>query len=157
MKTIQLTKDKIALVDDEDYEYLNQWKWNAYKKTDSIFYAARCVWVDKKPKNIYMHRVIMKTERGMMCDHIDHDTLNNQKNNLRNCTRQQNQFNKNKYSVSKNKYKGVSFNGYSWIAKIQFNKKHYYLGTFKTEIDAAKAYDEDAKKYHGEFANLNFK
>jgi polysaccharide pyruvyl transferase WcaK-like protein len=63
MKTIQLTKDKIALVDDEDYEYLNQWKWNAYKKTDSIFYAARCVWVDKKPKNIY--KTCRKTQKSL--------------------------------------------------------------------------------------------
>lgn len=156
MKTIQLTQNKITLVDDEDYEYLSQWKWNAFK-TKNGFYAARCIWVNKKPKNIYMHRLIMNTEKGLMCDHIDHDTLNNQKSNLRNCTRQQNQLNKNLYCHSKNKYKGMTYHTGAYTVSVNYQNKRYYLGRFKDEIEAAKAYDKKALELHGEFANLNFK
>jgi len=161
MKEIKLTKGQTALVDDEDYEYLNQWKWYA-NKAGRNYYAERIIC---KPKriNLKMHRLLMKTPKGFQVDHIDHNGLNNQKNNLRNCSFAQNQMNK---IMSKNsKYLGLShftcnYKGkeYFYIkATIMVNRKKIHLGCFKTDEEAAYAFDKAAVKYRGEFANLNFK
>jgi len=160
MKEIKLTQGKVTLVDDEDYEWLNQWNWYVYKnksENSTRHYAARR---RKNGRNmIQMHREIMKTPRGMMVDHIDHDGLNNQKYNLRNCFNFQN--GKNRKPTGKSKYIGVNYyydkNGKEYIrACCRFNGKSNYLGTFDTEEDAALARDIMALKYHGRFANLNF-
>lgn len=156
MRKIELTQGKVAFVDDEDYDYLNQWKWYA-QNTKCGFYAARGCVKNKNSGKIFMHRVIMATEKGMMCDHADHNTLNNQKSNLRNCTALQNQLNKSSHKNSTSKYKGVSwFNG-KWIAQTRFNKTKIYIGRFENEIDAAMAYDKKVKEFNKEFVNLNFK
>ena len=166
MKEIKLTKGKVALVDDEDFEYLNQWKWycqeNRYKH-DTLYYAVRSKTINKHRCLIMMHRVIMETSNELEVDHIDHNGLNNQKSNLRNCTHSQNHMNK--VSKGKSRYLGVCFyiqkrklRGDRLLirANIVINKKFISLGYFKTEKAAARAYDRCAKKYHGEYANLNF-
>ena len=157
MKEIQLTQGKVALVDDEDYEYLMQWKWYA-AKSRKTYYAQR----GRNP-NIKMHRVLMNTPDDMQVDHIDHNGLNNQKSDMRNCTLIEN--NRNISARGRSKYLGVSFTStrvkgkkYEYIAaSIRVNRKAISLGNHKTEEAAARAYDEAAKKYFGEFANLNFK
>ncbi len=162
MKEIPLTKGVFALVDDEDYEYLNRHKWTV-SKTDYTYYAIRYLWINKKRYPILMHRMIMYTPTKLVVDHVDKNGLNNQKCNLRNCTSSQNQTNKN--PRGKSKYMGVYFVPYTYKnnnkiyikAAITINKKRIYLGRFKTEIDAAKAYDKAAIFYKNEFANLNFK
>jgi hypothetical protein len=154
MKEIKLTQGKVALVDDEDYEYLNQFKWYAHKKP-CTFYAERSVGNRKNRTLVRMHRVIMNTHDNMQVDHIDHNGLNNQKCNLRNCTASQNRMNKRPFG--KSIYKGVGFNEGLIQARIRINNKQIHLGYFKSEELAAKSYDIAAKKYHGEFANLNFK
>jgi len=142
MKEIQLTQGKKALVDDEDFEYLCNWKWYAcYAR--GTFYAAH-----KDDIVIYMHRLIMKTPKGLQVDHTDHNGLNNQKSNLRNCLSRQNRQN----SLGERKYKGVYCAGtYGYI--VRFRKRH--IGTFKNEEDAARAYNEEAIKLYGEYACLN--
>jgi hypothetical protein len=93
MKTIQLTKGQVALVDDEDYEWLMQWKWHAqWSAATKSFYGKG----KEKGKCILMHRKVMNTPERMDCDHRNHNTLDNQKSNLRNVTRSQNMMNQNR-------------------------------------------------------------
>lgn len=161
MKEIQLTQGKVALVDDEDYEHLNQWKWFAQKDTSvkkEKFYACRQIRLDNgKQTAIRMHRQIMNTPQDMLADHIDGDGLNNQKYNLRNCTTAQNNMNRRNTHESLSEFKGVSFNKRRgmWAAQIQYCRKNIHIGYFVFEYEAAMAYDNMALKLFGEFAYLN--
>jgi hypothetical protein len=154
-KTIPLSQGKFALVDDEDYEFLNQWKWCAHKNKNNVFYVERNELIPKR-KIIKMHRVIMNAPIGMEVDHIDRDGLNNQKANLRLCTQTENQRNKSLYRNNSSGYRGVKANGRNWQSEIRVNGQGIYIGTYKTKVEAAQAYDLAAKKYHKDFANLNF-
>ncbi len=156
MKEIQLTKGKKALVDDADYDWLNQWKWYAMNSRGS-YYACRTS-VNKGIKRyILMHRLIFSgIHPSCLVDHIDGDGLNNQKSNLRSCNNKQNVRNS-KPIIGTSKYKGVSFSSdrKKWQAKIKHNGNSIWIGYFDYESDAAIAYNEAAKMYHGEFARLN--
>ena len=163
MKEIKLTQGKVALVDDVDYDVLNQFKWFAHKGgDDNTYYAGRSIKINGNYKQIWMHRIIMETPNNLQVDHIDHNGLNNQRSNLRNCTHHQNHMNLINYGISK--YRGVSYFadpiGHKRIKKIRatitLNNKIIYIGLFKTEEEAARAYDAKAKELFGEFANLNF-
>lgn len=163
MKLIPLTRGKFAQVDDEDYEYLMQFKWYVNNQK-GYWYVLRSI----SRGSISMHRFIMNPPKDMVVDHIDHDTLNNQRSNLRICTRAQNNMNSNAQKDRKSsKYKGVSIKrakvkrsyGYwektYWVAFISINNKIKTIGLYPTERDAALAYNEAAKKHQGEFARLN--
>ena len=156
-KEIQLTQGKVAVVDDDLFNYLNQFKWFA-NNINGKFYVVRNITVSKNKKNvIYMHRFIMKPNKGMVIDHLDGNTLNNQKNNLRICTHTENMRNSKISINNKSGYKGVSYqeNRNNYRAQIKFNNKTINIGDFIDPIDAAKAYNAAALKYHGEFAHLN--
>lgn len=156
MKEIQLTTGKVALVDDDDYEYLNQFKWYIMKNRNR-YYAMKKIYQNGQQTAMLMHRLIMNTPSGMDTDHIDMNGLNNQKSNLRVCTRSQNMYNTNKNTNTSSKYRGVYLLGPNrWQVKISVNHKSIYLGMYKTEIEAAIKYDEAAIKNRGEFARLNF-
>lgn len=156
MKKIQLTQGKVALVDDEDYEDLNKFKWFAWKGK-LTFYARRNErQQDGKQKTIQMHSQIMKCPPGMEIDHRNHNGLKNQRSNLRIATRAQNMCNRTPRGHSK--YLGVfkKQNGEIY-SQIKTKGIIIRIGSFKTEVEAARAYDRKAKEIHGEFANLNFK
>lgn len=150
MKEIELTQGKVAIVDDEDFEYLSQWKWCAAFMTRN-FYAAKSISINGQRKVILMHRFILNPEKNMVVDHINGNTLDNRRENLRICTPRENSRNRKKRTISKNKYKGVANSNGKFIARIEI-----HLGTFENEIDAAKAYNEAAKNLFGDFAKLNF-
>lgn len=160
-KEIELSQGYKAIVDDEDFEYLSQFEWNA-RVVSGTQYAKRSFKVDGKGTTVNMHREIMKCPKNMMVDHINGNGLDNRKENLRICTRSQNLMNsQNPKDAKTSKYKGVCFNkqtktnGKVWRSEIRLNKKAIFLGAFYEEKDAAKAYNEAALKYFGEFAKIN--
>ncbi|ARO21566.1 hypothetical protein B2J90_29600 (plasmid) [Bacillus tropicus] len=149
MKEIRLTKGKIALVDDEDYETLMQTSW-CYQ---SPGYAAR----RRNKRNELMHRVIMKAKKGEQVDHIDMNRLNNQKENLRIVNNSQNGMNKLVQNNSTSGYKGVSWRKErkKWEAYVNKDNKRYRLGYFESKNEAAEAYNKKAIELHGKYATLN--
>jgi hypothetical protein len=150
---------KYAKVDPADYKRLRKHKFIA-RNARNCFYAQMLEPnVKTEKKLLLMHQVILKVPKGMVVDHINNDTMDNRSANLRAATRAQNSRNRKKFPRKcSSKYKGVCLHKSSlkWQARIMLEKKRRNLGYFKNEIDAAKAYDEAAKKYHGEFACLNF-
>jgi hypothetical protein len=147
---IPLSNGMFARVDPQDFEELSRYKWYATGKSPHISAARR-----EKGRTIYMHRQIMKARRGQFVDHKDGDELNDHRDNLRFCTWHQNQANKRSRRGS-SCYVGVSPFRDKWKAEIACRRKHYYLGLFEDEVEAAKARDRKAWELHGEFAYLNF-
>ncbi len=160
MKKIPLTQGKFALVDDEDYEWLMQWKWcyRPNKKRKQV-YAYRRETVNGKRIVFLMHREILKPRRGLVIDHINNNGLDNRRKNIRICSYAQNSRNSEARKTKKySKFKGVSRKRNHlgervyWYARIHFGDTRLYLGSFKTEKEAHEAYKQAAMKYHGEFA-----
>lgn len=157
MKLIKLTKNQFAIVDDEDFEYLNQWKW-----LSSRGYARRSVHIKMDGKkqicrHIHMHRLIVNAPEGKEVDHIDGNPLNNQKSNLRVCTREENGKNRRLNKNNTSGFKGAIWvdtpgNQKKWKSQIVVNKKAICLGYFSTNEEAGNAYLNASKKYFGEFA-----
>ncbi len=161
MKEIPLTHGKVALVDDVDYELVNQFKWHAVQsKNGQTWYAQRNVPVNGKQKMQFMHRFIM----GMTdhpkpdIDHRNHNGLDNQRDNLRVCPDGQNQRHQRKHLNNTSGYKGVAWHKKSgtWQANIRFQGRLQHLGQFACPIEAAHAYDFAALVLHGQFAHFNF-
>ncbi len=152
-RLIPLTRGLFALVDAEDYAQLSRFQWFA-EGGPRTYYAVR----KENGKSIKMHRQILNAPDNLVVDHIDHNGLNNRKSNLRLATFTQNCQNQRRISHGTSKYKGVHWNKRlkKWAAQITCDKKTHHLGYFTNEIDAAKAYDRAAKKYHREFAVPNF-
>ena len=160
-RRIRLTQNKYAIVDPEDYPRLAKRKWYA-AKGHNTFYAVSGKWskIQKRRVEIRMHRFIINPPPHLCVDHINHNGLDNRKANLRLATHAQSMRNRKKFARSAtSKYKGISWDASTkkWAASIQAYNRKRHLGCFNNEIDAAKAYDKAARKYHGEFAALNFK
>ena len=145
-----------AKVDDGDYEFLNQWRWSVKIRGHSI-YVHRTDISDGCRRHIYMHLLILSAPTEMDVDHKDGDGLNNQRSNIRLCTHTQNMGNRKRQKSATSKYKGLhlSKNKKKWIADIRVDGRTQHIGAFKTEENAAIAYNIYAEKYHGEFARYN--
>lgn len=172
MKLIPLSqhsKNKLlnlsVAIDDEDFERVNKYTWNArWAEGVRAYYAVSFTKDEEgKLKTIYLHRFLMDASASELVDHADGITLNCQKYNLRKCNRSQNGANRKAKKDGTSKYLGVCFDKSKnrFRAQITVNKQTYALGTFTNnpqgEIEAAQAYDIAALKYHKEFSRLNFK
>jgi len=152
VKKILLTKGQLAIVDDFNFEWLNQWKWCASKSGNQYYAKA---WIDNKM--IRMHRLIMNPPDDKQIDHKNHNGLDNRKSNLRLCTQAQNiRHQKPQTRKTSSKYKGVSWDRAKWCAYIKYQRKTIHLGAYHNEIEAAKVYDAKALELFGEFACTNF-
>lgn len=160
MKKIKLTQGKYVIVDNLDFEYLNQWKWYF----SSSGYAMRKPYIrgsghkHQKGESIQMHRLITNAPKEMWVDHINHDKLDNQKLNLRVVTPKQNAANSKLPITNKSGFKGVSWHSQTkkWIAWIRNNNKNIYLGTYKIKKEAALAYDFGVICFRDSFSSTNF-
>jgi DNA polymerase-1 len=157
---IPLTQGKYAIVDPDDYRRLSKYKWYVVGRPGSQYAVRSHTTKNVKRSAIYMHREVINAPDDFLADHINRNSLDNRKANLRPATRAQNVQNRTKFRKGKysSKYKGVTWNcGHRlWQVDIKFNGNHIFLGSFESEVRAAKAYDRAAKRYHGEFAVLNF-
>ncbi|MBL7154178.1 MAG: HNH endonuclease [Phycisphaerae bacterium] len=152
-RLIPLTRGQFAIVDAKDYPALTKFTWFA-EGGERTYYAVR----KQNGKSIKMHRQITNAPPHLVVDHIDHNGRNNRNANLRLATFTQNCQNQRRVSNKTSRYKGVYWNKRlkKWAAQITANKKTHHLGYHKTEEQAAKTYDAAARKYHGNFASLNF-
>jgi hypothetical protein len=155
MKEIKLTQSKVALVDNEDFDFVSQHKWCAHKHRNT-YYAGTYIIRDGCKKYIHMHRLLMEAKKGQIVDHVNENGLDNRRENLRFATNSQNLHNS---SITRgtSKYRGVYLRKGTnrWHSQIKVNNKQIHIGYFSNEIDAAKAHDQAALKYFGEFAKLN--
>jgi len=150
MKKIELTQGKFALVDDDDYKELSKYKW-CY----SDGYAVR---TGPRPlqERIIMHRVVNRTPFGLITDHINHNRLDNRKDNLRTCDKSKNGMNRGKNKNNTSGYKGVHFkkDKDKWCARITIGRKIIFLGYFDNPEKASNAYHNAAINIHKEFASI---
>ena len=158
-RRIYLNDGEWTIVEPEDYYRLNKYNWGI-SGNGRVFYAVRNVKVGPgQTKMVSMHREIMNAPKGMEVDHRNWKTLDNRMANLRLATRAENNRHRRKRrKETVSQYTGVHLDRETgrWVARIWYQGKRIWLGSFESEIEAARAYDRAALKYHGEFAHLNF-
>jgi len=151
------------MVDDDVYDDLSKFKWfypNPNGRRTS--YPSRTIYLGKhngkhKYKRLRIHNIVMRTPKGEVVDHIDHNGLNCQRKNMRNCSIKENARNKSPKRGCSSKYLGVSWKepNNKWAVRIKIGNKIKHIGLFSSEEEAAMMYNEMALKYYGEFASLN--
>jgi hypothetical protein len=158
-RRIYLGEGVWTVLDEQDYYRLGHFKWTVIGDSGK-FYAVRSVKVGQvKTKTLRLHREIMNPPKRRLVDHKNGDSLDNRRDNLRLATRAQNVHNRRKTkSKTSSRFIGVFYEKryHYWVAKIEHKGKVIWLGSFKSEVEAAKAYDRAALKLRGEFARLNF-
>ncbi len=157
-RKIDLGQGKFTVVETPDYYRLQNFKWWLHANGSNLYAARTAVTEDLKARIIYLQREIMQPPDHLVVDHRNCDSLDNRRANLRIATQAENMRNRRKRINTSSRYIGVSFHKKRchWTANIRYQNKKIWLGRFDNEIDAAEAYDEAAKKYHIEFARLNF-
>jgi hypothetical protein len=152
-KLIPLTQGQFAIVSDDMYDELNQFKWYArWSKCTKSYYAVRNIQLEDKRTSHAMHRVIMN-HPDKFVDHINRNSLDNRRENLRTVTKSQNQMNRRINRKSKSGYKGVSWDKKAgkYMARIGIDKKVIFLGYFTCPKEAHKVYVEASNNLHGEY------
>jgi hypothetical protein len=155
-RRIYLGEGEYTIVDPDIYYKFGHLKLFLFG--DKTNYYAACSIKDEQGQTVTkrLHRLITNAPDGLLVDHRNGNSLDNRRENLRFATRQQNACNSRKQDNCSSKYRGVSKCRNKWRAALNYNKKCVLRKSFVSEIEAAKAYDEATKKYHGEFARLNF-
>ena len=150
---ISLTQGKVTLVDAGDLPLVAKRRWNAAQHKRGYWKAT-----SGANPTVYMHRVLMDASGSQLVDHINHDTLDNRRHNLRMCTVSQNNANGRKRNGTSSRWKGVNWDKQNnkWRAQVSASGRRVNLGLFDDEEDAALAYDEAARREYREFAYLNF-
>jgi hypothetical protein len=138
----------IALVDEADFVRLSALKWYFNSSGYAVHYEGR--------KTIFMHRLIMNAPPHLQVDHINHNRLDNRRENLRFATRSQNQANKGRQINNSSGYKGVNFRAGKWDARIRVAHTRLHLGRYDDPLTAALVYDAAARRYYDDFAGLNY-
>ena len=163
MKKIQLKHGKFTLVDDIDFKSLNQNKWYILfdRQKDRLSAVVRVVRKDGNKRSVFMHRQILGVKPGEIVDHINHNPLDNRRENLRIVTHRQNCQNRRRNRNKKSsRFKGVFPSLNRWQAKmtiILLGKRHVlYLGCYSTEREAAEIYDRASRDLYGDYSCLNF-
>ena len=141
------------ILDKEGQELFTKYKWNFFQAKPGFVYLSR---FDGK-KSILFHRELMSAPPGFCVDHINGNTFDNRKTNLRLCSRTENRLNSKVKKNSKTGFKGVVAADNKWAARIYKNNQCFWLGRFSTKEEAAKAYDEKAQEFFGEFARFNLR
>lgn len=153
---LMLGYERFSLVDLDTLPLLEEHLWQFHTGG----YAFAVHWINQRRVAFYLHRLITNAPKGSEVDHINRNKLDNRFCNLRLCTSQNNSWNAKKTTRqdATSRFKGVTLNRPvgSWIAKVKMNYKSVNLGSFRTEIEAARAYDAWARKNFGEFAACNF-
>ncbi len=155
---IPLTQNKMVIVDSDDAESVKAFDWYA-QNSRGRFYAARQMRLDNgKQKLIFLHNWLVNPPDDMLVDHINGDSLDCRRSNLRLCTQAQNMRNVPLYRNSTSGYKGVSLQPTTgrWKAYISMDGDRHNLGDYGTAAEAARAYDARSRELHGEFGRLNF-
>jgi len=156
MKEIPLTKNQVALVDDEDLPLISEYKWHTHKSNGGL-YASTNPGRAGQRRFVLMHRLIMGAPKGLQVHHADHNGLNNQKSNLSLATNAENVRHQKLSSKSTSGFKGVSWHKgmKKWRARIHISRQEIVFGYFDTAEEAAKRYDAEVVKHFGEFALTN--
>lgn len=142
MKKLQI--QSYTVIVDDDVELDDRW---VVRKIKQRLYVSS--------GKLFLHRVIMNAQAGELIDHLNDNPLDNRRSNLRRCTHGQNRQRSRTKPQGSSSYVGVSVHGNKFNAKIWFNNKCYYIGTYETEIAASKAYDQKAIELFGEYAKIN--
>jgi hypothetical protein len=151
-REIPLTHGTVAIVDDEDFEFVNAHEWQLTRLRYATTGYAYSPTAHKQ-----MAHLLMSPPKGTGVDHANGNGLDNRRCNLRICSRSQNCQNRRKQQrPASSRFKGVQRKASKWLATITAEGRFYYVGTFKVEEDAARAYDDAARRLHGKFACVNF-
>lgn len=158
-KVIRLTQGMVAIVDNEDFELLNKFKWYATKGW-STFYATRDIWTGGKKISTPMHRVILGLQKGdgKAVDHRNRNGLDNRRENLRIASQAINAYNSKLQRNNTSGYRGVVWLKHNkrWMARIKILGRWKALGCYATAIEAAIAFDMAVLQYRDDGATLNF-
>lgn len=153
---VPLTQGAFTKIDVRDAPTVMQKCWYLYREPRTgRKYAVR----EELGKTVRLHRWLLNADHSDDVDHANGDGLDNRRENLRRATSAQNARNAHKRAQCTSQYKGVNWdaNGrLSWRARIRVDRKLIHIGRFATEEEAARAYDEAARRLHGEFARVNF-